>query len=85
MRKGIIVTISAADRARTEAVATNRNTPQKRGWRYRIVLLTADGLGTFRELRDRCDGRDGTDRRETQVLSRQRRSPALGAKVGAGG
>jgi len=29
-----------------EAVAANRNSPQKHVWRCRIVLLTADGLGT---------------------------------------
>src|SRR5215472_4084330 len=46
MRKGIIVTVSAADRARLEAVVANRNSPQRRVWRCRIVLLTADGLGT---------------------------------------
>ena len=51
MRKGIIVTVSAADRARMEAVAGNRNSPQKRVWRCRIVLLTADGLGTAAIMR----------------------------------
>jgi hypothetical protein len=29
MRKGIIVTINAADRSRPEAVVANRNSPQK--------------------------------------------------------
>jgi hypothetical protein len=29
MRKGIIVTANAADRARPEAVAANRNSPQR--------------------------------------------------------
>jgi len=51
MRKGIIVTVSAADRARMEAVAGNRNSPQKRVWRCRIVLLTANGLGTAAIMR----------------------------------
>jgi transposase len=44
MRKGITVTVNTADRARL--VVANRNSPQKHVWRYRIVLLTADGLGT---------------------------------------
>ena len=29
MRKGIIVTVNASDRARLEAVVANRNSPQK--------------------------------------------------------
>ena len=46
MRKGIIVTVTACDRARLQAVVTNRNSPQKHVWRAKILLLTADGLGT---------------------------------------
>src|SRR6516165_7382013 len=46
MRKGITVTVNASDRARLEAVVANRNSPQKHVWRCRIVLLTAEGLGT---------------------------------------
>ena len=46
MRRGITVTVTAADRDRLEAVAANRNSAQKHVWRCRIVLLTADGLGT---------------------------------------
>jgi len=51
MRKGIIVEVSGADRARLEAVVANRNSPQKHVWRARIVLLTADGLGTVEIMR----------------------------------
>jgi transposase len=46
MRKEVVVDANAADRARLEAVVANRNSPQKHVWRARIVLLTADGLGT---------------------------------------
>ena len=46
MREGISVEVSAADRARLEAVVANRNSPRKHVWRARIVLATADGLGT---------------------------------------
>src|SRR4051812_21996664 len=46
MREGINVEVSAAGRARLEAVAADRNSPQKHVWRARIVLATADGLGT---------------------------------------
>ena len=46
MRAGIVVEVSASDRARLEAVVEDRNSPQKHVWRARIVLLTADGVGT---------------------------------------
>jgi transposase len=46
MRKGIVVNVTAADRARLEAVVADRNSPQKHVWRARIILLTADGPGT---------------------------------------
>ena len=46
MRKGIIVNLTSAERARIRAVVANRNSPQKHVWRANIILLTADGLGT---------------------------------------
>jgi transposase len=46
MRSGIFISVSAADRRRLETIVADRNTPQKHVWRARIVLLTADGLGT---------------------------------------
>jgi len=46
MRRGITLTVDAADRARLEAVVADRNRSQKHVWRARIILLTADGVGT---------------------------------------
>ena len=46
MRTGIDFTVSADDRLRLEAIVVGRTTPQKHVWRARIVLLSADGLGT---------------------------------------
>lgn len=46
MRTGISISVSAADRRRLEAIAADRNSPQKHVWRARIVLLSADGAGT---------------------------------------
>jgi transposase len=46
MRKGITISVTPADRVRLEAIARDRNSPQKHVWRARIVLLTADGKGT---------------------------------------
>jgi transposase len=51
MREGIRVEVSAADRARLEAVVADRNSPQKHVWRARIVLATADGCGTAAIMR----------------------------------
>ncbi len=51
MRKDVVVDASAVDRARLEAVVANRNSPQKHVWRARVVLLTADGLGTVEIMR----------------------------------
>ncbi len=42
MREGIIVEVSATDRARLEAVVADRNSPQKHVWRARIILATAN-------------------------------------------
>ena len=46
MRKGIVVNVNGEDRLRLAAIVANRNSPQKHVWRVRIILLTADGLGT---------------------------------------
>jgi transposase len=46
MRQGITVEVSSADRARLAASVADRNSRQKHVWRARIVLMTADGVGT---------------------------------------
>ena len=46
MRKDIIVVVTAEDRIELDAIARDRNRPQKHVWRARIVLATDDGLGT---------------------------------------
>jgi len=51
MRKHVVVDVSMADCARLEAIAADRNSPQKHVWRARIVLLTAAGLGTVEIMR----------------------------------
>jgi hypothetical protein len=45
------IRLSAADRSELEAVAANRNSPQKHAWRAKIVLLTADDHGTAEIMR----------------------------------
>ena len=51
MRKGIEVEVAAADRARLEAIVADRNCRQKHVERARIVLLSADGVGTLSIMR----------------------------------
>ncbi len=51
MRAGIVVEVSASDRAWLEAIVEDRNSPQKHVWRARIVLLTAEGVGTGEVMR----------------------------------
>lgn len=47
MREGILVEVSAAGRARREAVVADRNSRQKHlVWRARIVLQITDSHGT---------------------------------------
>ncbi len=46
MRKGLSISVSPSDRRRLEAIVTDGNTAQKHAWRARIVLLTAEGIGT---------------------------------------
>jgi transposase len=45
-RDDICIYVSPANRVRLEAIITDRNSPSKAVWRARIVLATADGLGT---------------------------------------
>jgi transposase len=58
MRAGIDFTVSPEDRRRLEAVVRDCNRPQKHVWRARIILLTAEGLGTNRIVRE--TGKDKT-------------------------
>jgi len=51
MHERTAIKVSSADRGELEAVVANRNSPQKHVWRAKIVLLTADGLGTAEIMR----------------------------------
>lgn len=46
MRNGITITLGETDRRRLVTLAADRNIPQKHVWRARIVLMSADGVGT---------------------------------------
>jgi hypothetical protein len=51
MRIGISLIVTPAVRHRLKAVARNRNSPQKHVWRAKIILLSADGVGTNEIMR----------------------------------
>jgi transposase len=51
MRKGIEIEVSAAARARLQAIVADRNSLQKHVWRARIMLATAEGCGTAEVMR----------------------------------
>jgi transposase len=46
MRTGISISVSAADLRRLAAIVADPKTPQKHVWRARIILSTAEGVGT---------------------------------------
>ena len=41
-----MVNVTPEDRRELEAIAGDRNAPQKHVWRAKIILATADGCGT---------------------------------------
>jgi transposase len=51
MREGIAIEVTAADRLRLQSIIRDRNSPQKHVWRARIILLSADGVGTMAIMR----------------------------------
>lgn len=51
MRAGKSVTVSSAEARRLKVRVKDRNAPQKHVWRAKIVLLTADGVGTNEIMR----------------------------------
>jgi transposase len=52
MRTGVTLSVSSADLERLRALVCDRNAPQKHVWRARIVLLSAEGLGTNALMRE---------------------------------
>src|SRR5260221_13607043 len=92
MRKGIVVNVTAADRARLRAVVANRNSPQKHVWRAKIILLTGERLGTNAIMRGTGranrwqerfmrEGVDGLLRDKTRPPGRKPLDPAIIERV----
>jgi transposase len=51
MRGNLGLFVSAADRERLAAIVADRNRPRKHVWRARVLLLTADRVGTAEIMR----------------------------------
>jgi hypothetical protein len=51
MRENISFDVSRADCKRLFAVVADRKTPAKIVWRAKMILVTADGLGTMSIMR----------------------------------
>jgi len=86
MRDGIFIHVSPCDRSRLEGLIADRNTASKIVWRAKIVLATADGLGTMAIMRATgkskpcvwrwqeryaCEGVDGLLRDKTRPSGRK--------------
>src|SRR6516225_5229457 len=52
MRTGVSFSVTLSDRRRLEGLVKDRNAPQKHLWRGRIVLLSAEGVGTNAIMRE---------------------------------
>ena len=52
MGTDVEIEVSAPDRARLEAIVAAPSSPQKHVWRARIILLSADGVGTMAIARE---------------------------------
>src|SRR6266850_4138720 len=57
MRTGVEVRLGPGDRERLDGVVGSGNSPQKHVWRARIVLLSAEGIGTMEIQRQTGKGK----------------------------
>lgn len=69
MRTGIAVQLSPTDCKRLQAIVDDSNSPQKRIWRARIVLATADGLGTAAIMRTADGSKTSVWRRQERLMT----------------
>jgi len=96
MRENVSFDVSAADRTRLRLLVSDRNTPAKVVWRAKIILASADGLGTMAIMRATgkskpcvwrwqerfaAEGVDGLTRDKTRKPGRAPLSAAVKRKV----
>ena len=68
MKEACCLWLSAADRARLAAIVADRNSPQKHVWRARIVLLSAERIGTVAIMRQTGKAKPSVWRWQTRYL-----------------
>jgi Homeodomain-like domain len=90
MREPCCLRLSAIDRARLAALVADRNSPQKHVWRARIVLFSADRLGTVEIMRRTGKAKPSVWRWQARYLEagvdgllRDRTRPARIPRLGA--
>src|SRR5260370_8431089 len=69
MRKGVEVRLGPGDRERLEAVIGSGNSPQKHVWWARIVLLSAEGVGTMAIQRQTGKGKPTIWRWQARLMA----------------
>jgi transposase len=97
MRAGISLIVTPAVRRRLKAVARNRNSPQKHVWRAKIILLSADGVGTNEIMRQTgtsktcvwrwqerfmAEGFDGLTQRDPPAETTHWTAPMMATEIG---
>src|SRR5580658_389721 len=96
MRTGVSLSVTPADLDRLRNLVSDRNAPQKHVWRGRIVLLSAEGVGTNAIMRETgksktcvwrwqerfaAEGVDGLLRDKTRPSRIPRLDPAIAERV----
>jgi transposase len=66
---GITIKVTAKARAQLEAVAVDRNSPQRHVLRTKIILLTADGCGTAAIMRGSCTSKNAVWRWQERFMT----------------
>ena len=83
MRTGVTVQLSPTDRNRLQAIVDDRNSPQKHVWRARIVLGTAESLGTVEITRTAGVSKIAVWRWQERFMAEQVVALTLGEPPGA--
>jgi len=76
MRTGVSLSVSPADLDRLRNLVSDRNAPQKHVRRGRIVLLSAEGVGTNAIMRETGKSKTCVWRWQERFGRRRRRGPS---------
>ena len=81
MKTQACIWLSPEDRATLEGWVADRNTPQKVVWRARIVLVSADGVGTMAIVRALGKTKRTVGRWQERYLARGHRGAEAGCNA----